>query len=106
MSMSAERIVEHIISANCDAGAAGREVLLALVAANLQEADESGSDREYEAKAAAQALLFQIATLVHDLWVLEERKWLFFWVCRGSGSRATVQTQLESALRIDAAGID
>lgn len=62
MSMSAERIVEHIISANCDAGAAGREVLLALVAANLQEADESGSDREYEAKAAAQALLFQIAT--------------------------------------------
>lgn len=44
--------------------------------------------------------------LVHDLWVLEERKWLFFWVCRGAGSRATVQTQLESALRIDAAGTD
>lgn len=44
--------------------------------------------------------------IVHDLWVLEERKWLFFWVCRGSGSRATVQTQLESALRIDAAGTD
>jgi len=40
--------------------------------------------------------------LGNDLWVLQERKWLFFWVCRGAGKKSSILMQLESALRDEA----
>lgn len=59
----AERLMLWIDGANCDAGRAACEIVDALVDANMQEADEDGTDEEYERAAKAKTLLFQLATL-------------------------------------------
>lgn len=46
----------------CEPAIALRTVIEALADANLQDAHESESDEEYERKAKAQLLLFQLAT--------------------------------------------
>jgi len=48
--------------ADSDEGRALRTVLRLLVEANMQEADEDGSDSEYERRARAEASLFALAT--------------------------------------------
>ena len=62
----AERIVSWIMSSNCDAACAGKELLGALADANLQEADENDDDANADHEAALQAdtLLFVLATRV------------------------------------------
>lgn len=47
---------------NCDAARALSMLLDALVDANMQEADEDGSDEEAERSSAAKIFLFQLAT--------------------------------------------
>lgn len=60
-SAKAERLLAWG-AASCDAGRAFEELVDALCDANMQEADEDGTDEEYGMAAAAAALLFQIAT--------------------------------------------